>query len=119
MPSATEALNKLRDKASKVKKQKNGDAQTRIIVGTATCGISAGANAVLETLQDEIKAKGLNNVAISETGCSGRCDLEPLVQVIRNGESPVLYCHVDEEKARRILQQHVINGEIIPDWVIE
>lgn len=91
---------------------------TRIIVGTATCGISAGARAVVDALEQEISALRIERTVVTETGCTGRCDLEPLVQVVRDGEPPVMYYHVDADKARRIVQQHIRNGEVIAEWAL-
>jgi (2Fe-2S) ferredoxin len=89
-----------------------------VIVGTATCGVSAGARAVVDALVDEIQARGISGAVVTETGCSGRCDLEPLVQVAKDGQPPVLYYHVTPEMARRIVQQHVQNNDIIQEWAV-
>lgn len=118
LATAHEALKRVQGKAAQAKTGKLPKAQTRVIVGTATCGVSAGARTVVEALNDEINTRNLAGAVVTETGCSGRCDLEPLVQVQKEGEAPVLYYHVDAEKARRIVQQHVQMGEIIQDWVV-
>jgi NADP-reducing hydrogenase subunit HndB len=99
-------------------RQGQSDVNARIIVGTATCGVSAGAKAVVEALKQEVDSRGLTGVAVCETGCSGRCDLEPLVQVTVTGEEPTLYYHIDPEKARRIVQQHIQNNEPVSEWVL-
>jgi NADP-reducing hydrogenase subunit HndB len=116
--SAQNALEEVRARASR-KKAQAASSTTRVIVGTATCGVSAGARAVVEALAQEIEARKLEGVAVTETGCSGRCDLEPLVQVQRHGEAPVLYFHVTPEMARRIVQQHIQNNEVVVEWVIK
>jgi NADP-reducing hydrogenase subunit HndB len=116
--SAQKALEEAKKKAADAKRERLSDVKTRIIVGTATCGVSAGARTVVEALNQEIMARKLDHTVVTETGCSGRCDLEPLVQVQRDGEAPVLYFHIDSEKARRIVQQHVQNNEVIQEWVL-
>lgn len=118
MGTASKALGEVRKKAADAKRGKTAPSGTRIIVGTATCGVSAGARAVVDALNQEVEARKLEGVSVAETGCSGRCDLEPLVQVQRHGEAPVLYYHITPEKARRIVQQHVQNNEVVLDWVI-
>jgi NADP-reducing hydrogenase subunit HndB len=118
LASARTALEDIRKRAAESKRQRNSGT-TRVIVGTATCGVSAGARAVVDALNEEIGARKLEGIAVGETGCSGRCDLEPLVQVQRHGEAPVLYYHITPEKARRIVQQHIQNNEVIHDWVVE
>ncbi len=118
MASPHQALASARKKASEARDQELSQITTRIIVGTATCGISAGARAVVDALEQEISALHIEQAVVTETGCTGRCDLEPLVQVIRDGEPPVMYYHVDADKARRIVQQHVRNGEIVTEWAL-
>ncbi len=118
MARASETLDKVKSKAKSSKSGKSSDIKTRIIVGTATCGVAAGAADVVETFKKEIRERGIEGAEVSETGCTGRCDLEPLVQVQVDGEPPVLYHHIDPEKAKRIVKQHVQMGEIIEDWVV-
>lgn len=118
MGTAQEKLAEIKKKNYKAKKDLMEGISSRRIVGTATCGVSAGAREVVDALNQEIQARNLKNVKVSETGCSGRCDLEPLVQVIKDGEPPVMYYHVTPEKARRIIQQHIVNGEVIEEWTL-
>lgn len=116
MGSIQENLAKIKKEASAVRKKALDGVTSRIIVGTATCGVSAGARGVVNAFNQEIAARKLSGVAVTETGCSGRCDLEPLVQVLKVGEAPTMYFHVTPEMARRIVQQHVVNNEIIEEW---
>ncbi len=118
MASPHQALGHARKKASEARHQELSQITTRVIVGTATCGVSAGARAVVDALEQEIAARGIEGAVVTETGCTGRCDLEPLVQVVRDGEPPVMYYHVDADKARRIIQQHIQNGEIVTEWAL-
>jgi NADP-reducing hydrogenase subunit HndB len=118
LASPHQALASARKKASEVRHKELSDVTTRIIVGTATCGISAGARSVVDALEQEIKELAIERAVVTETGCTGRCDLEPLVQVVRDGEPPVMYYHVDADKARRIVQQHIRNGEVIAEWAL-
>lgn len=118
MASPHQALGQARQRASEARRKELSQVTTRIIVGTATCGISAGARAVVDALEQEISALKVERAVVTETGCTGRCDLEPLVQVVRDGEPPVMYYHVDAEKARRIVQQHIRNGEVITEWAL-
>ena len=118
MPGADQALKRIKEKAGAIRREQVANRSARLIVGTATCGVSAGANDVVETLEQEIQARGVPNAIVTETGCSGRCDLEPLVQVVVDGEAPVLYYHVTPDKARRIVQQHIQNGEPVREWIV-
>lgn len=90
----------------------------RVVVGMATCGIAAGARPVMNTLVEEVRTRSLSNVAITMTGCVGVCRLEPIVEVVEEDGSKVTYVKVDANKARRIVAEHLVNGQICQDLTI-
>ncbi len=111
-------LTQLRDEALKkvdLRKDRKG---TRIVVGMATCGIAAGARPVLAALMDEVQKRGLKDVEITQTGCIGVCRLEPLVEVYKEGEDKVTYVELTAEKARRIIAEHIVNGNVVTQLTI-
>jgi len=111
-------LTQLRDEALKrvdLRKDRKG---TRIVVGMATCGIAAGARQILSALMDEVQKRDLKEVEISQTGCIGVCRLEPLIEVYKEGEEKVTYVELTEEKARRIIAEHIVNGNIVTEYTI-
>lgn len=118
MQSALKVLEGVREEAARVKQGRLADVTTMVIIGTATCGVSAGAREVVEAFVQEIRARDLSRVTVTETGCSGRCALEPLVQVLKHGETPVMYSQVTPEKARWIVQRHIQNNEVITEWAV-
>jgi NADP-reducing hydrogenase subunit HndB len=91
----------------------------KIVVGLATCGIAAGASAVYKRLAEEVKARGLKNVEVKIAGCVGMCRLEPLVDVYVPGESKVTYVKVTEDKAAKIINDHVVNGIVVKEMLVE
>ncbi|UCE54461.1 MAG: NADH-quinone oxidoreductase subunit NuoF [Desulfobacterales bacterium] len=91
--------------------------RVRITVHMGTCGISSGADKVLNVLQAEIEACRRKDIAFTTSGCAGICNREPLVTIEIAGQEPVKYCEVDGEKARRIFEQHVIGGQPVAEWV--
>ncbi|MDQ1333331.1 MAG: NADH-quinone oxidoreductase subunit [Thermodesulfobacteriota bacterium] len=91
--------------------------RARITVHMGTCGISSGADRVLETLQAELASSGRDDIVITTSGCAGICNREPLITIERVGEEPVKYADVDEQKARQIFREHVLEGRINQDWV--
>ena len=110
-------LKKIRDGAqSKVAMRGNNDG-TRILVGMATCGISAGARPVMNLFVEEIAKRDLNTVTVTPVGCIGECAIEPIIEVLQ-GDERTTYCRVDEEAAKRIFDEHVIGGKIVDDYVI-
>jgi (2Fe-2S) ferredoxin len=90
----------------------------RVYVGMATCEIAAGSKDVMAVLQEEVDA-GLQGVYLSQKGCAGRCNLEPMVEVVETGGIPVKYCKVTPEMAREIARRHLRNGEAITEWTIQ
>ena len=88
----------------------------KIVVGMATCGIAAGARNTLKAITDEIEARGLTNVKVSQTGCIGICKYEPIVDVILPGQEKVTYVHVDPDRVKAIVANHVINGKIVEEY---
>ncbi len=106
-------LSKLKDRS----KARKTDNVTRIRVGMATCGISAGADVVSEAFKKAVKEAGLENVVVMPTGCVGRCDLEPMAEVTKPGEPPVMYIRLNEEKVNRIVQEHLVGGKVVEEYV--
>ncbi len=111
-------LAKIREEALKkvdIRKDRKG---TRIVVGMATCGISAGARPVLTSMVEEVQKRNLADVEVTQTGCIGVCRLEPIVEVYKEGEDKVTYVEVDAEKAKRIIAEHIVNGQIVSELTI-
>lgn len=111
-------LEEIRKKTLNNVNQRKDRTTTRIVVGMATCGIAAGARPVLLAIMDEVKALGLSDVTVAQTGCIGVCRLEPIVEVIRPGEEKVTYVRMDAEKAKRIVKEHVVNGKVVDEYTM-
>ncbi|MCL2813945.1 MAG: (2Fe-2S) ferredoxin domain-containing protein [Oscillospiraceae bacterium] len=90
----------------------------KIVVGMATCGMAAGAKSVMEALGEEIKAKKLDNVTLAQAGCIGLCEYEPIIEVFEPGKQKVTYAKVDANKAREIIDSHIIGGKTAIDYTI-
>ena len=94
------------------------DASVRVVVGMATCGIAAGARPVLNAFSDGIQEKGLKNVMVTQTGCIGLCQYEPIVEVIEPGKDKVTYIKMTAEKAAEVIEQHLIGGDVVTKYTI-
>ncbi len=112
-----EDLRKLREEVRQMTKLREGEAEVRVVVGMGTCGIAAGARETLGALVQEIAEQKLLSVVVTQTGCLGLCEREPIVEV-NAPDGRTLYARVTPERARRILRQHVQGGVAIEDWVI-
>lgn len=111
----------IRDKMQSeiIMRDNKSSAETRIVVGMATCGISAGARPVYNTLIDEVLKRNLTNVKVSRTGCLGMCKLEPIVEVYVPDKEKVTYCHVTPEKAVDIIVNHIVNGNVCTQYLVD
>ncbi len=92
---------------------------TRVVVGMATCGIAAGARPVLTAFSDLVQEKGLSNVMVTQTGCIGLCMYEPIVEVMEPGKDKVTYVNVTPDKAKEIVDLHLIGGTVVAKYTIE
>ncbi len=92
--------------------------EIRVLVGMATCGIAAGAKPVLNALNTEIKAAGLKNIAISETGCIGVCQYEPVAEVFDEKNGRVTYVNLTADKTKRIFTEHILGGNVVEEYTI-
>lgn len=90
----------------------------RVVVGMGTCGIAAGARPVLLTLLKEAKRSSLENILITQSGCPGSCEYEPIIEVYKPGEEKVTYVRATEQKARKIMEEHILKGEVVTDYCI-
>lgn len=112
-----EELRKLRKKVQKQMEVRDESDKATIIIGMGTCGIAAGAREILQTVLEEVRKRELD-VNITQTGCIGMCEQEPLLDVKIPGQERITYGNLKPEDVRRIVVKHVINGNIVSDLVI-
>lgn len=102
----------------KVAMRKEGEDAVRVVVGMATCGIAAGARPVMLKFLEEIQKRNLQNVTVSQTGCIGMCQYEPIVEVIEPGKEKVTYVKMTADKAVKVVNDHIVNGNPIVDFTV-
>ena len=90
--------------------------KTRVLVGLATCGIASGAAPVMDKFK--ALAEGNDKVFVSQTGCVGICQYEPVVEVITPDKKKTLYVKVTPEKAEQIYNEHVLGGKPVESMVV-
>ncbi len=99
---------------------REGSNDIRVVVGMATCGIAAGARPVLNALVESVNELGLNNrVTVSQTGCIGICQFEPVVEVFEPGKEKVTYVKMTAEKAREVAESHLQGGKVIYKYTLD
>lgn len=98
---------------------REGTGDYRVVVGMATCGIAAGARPVLNTLVEEVNNSGLaDKITVSQTGCIGICQYEPVVEVFEAGKEKVTYVKMDADKAKRVAEEHLKGGNVVAEYTI-
>ncbi len=111
-----EELKKLRTEAQKdlMIRTQTG---TRIIIGMGTCGIAAGAREVMHAILQELEARKIE-AHVETVGCVGMCAQEPLVDIEQAGKSRVRYANITPAHVARLIEEHLIKGQVIQEWAI-
>lgn len=111
-------LKKLREQALEKRDMKKAEGHAQVIVGMGTCGIAAGARDAMKAILDVIEKDAMSGIIVSQTGCIGLCEKEPIVQVVIGDQPKVVYGKVSPDVAREIMHQHVAGGNVLKKNVI-
>ncbi|NTW71461.1 MAG: (2Fe-2S) ferredoxin domain-containing protein [Eubacteriaceae bacterium] len=114
-------LKKIRESAEKsfnLRATSEDDDRVVLRVGMATCGIASGARETMNTLINELSKENITNVSVTQTGCMGYCEEEPIVEVIFPDKPSVVYAHVDEARAKEIVQKHLKEGILLENAIM-
>jgi NADP-reducing hydrogenase subunit HndB len=111
-----EELKKLREELERGNTARS-QTSTRIIIGMGTCGIAAGAREVLQAVMKELDARKIE-ANVETTSCIGLCAQEPLVDIVQAGKTRVTYGNIKPEMVPRLIEEHLVNGRLVQDWVI-
>ena len=113
-----EDLDKIAQKMKKVISLREGSARAKVIVHMGTCGIAAGARTIMTALVDEIEKRDLKDVLLTISSCAGFCSREPMITVELQDKPPVKYVDLTPEKAKDILEKHVLEGKIVKEYAL-
>ena len=98
---------------------REGSNDIRVVVGMATCGIAAGARPVLNAFVEGINNAGLfDQVTVSQTGCIGICQLEPIVEVYEAGKEKTTYVKMTPEKVAVVIEKHLKGGNVVSEYTV-
>ena len=111
-------LKKVREEALQKRKIQTESGKARVIVGMGTCGIAAGARDTMKAILDTIEKDNIQDITITQTGCIGMCEKEPIVQIEIGDQPMVTYGKVSPEVARTIIKDHVVAGRVVSNHVI-
>ncbi len=113
-----EDLKRAREEALKKREMKASSGTIQVIVGMGTCGIAAGARDTMKAILETIEKDSMNGIVVTQTGCIGLCEKEPIVQVVVGEAAKVTYGKVNPDVAKKILKEHVGNGKVVTDHVL-
>lgn len=115
-----EELRVIREKMQgKVGVRGENEDQIRVVVGMATCGIASGARPVLTALSDAVQEQNLTDkISVTQTGCIGLCQYEPIVEVMEPGKEKVTYVKMTPEKALEVLRLHLLGGQVVSKYTL-
>ncbi len=111
-------LQAIRDKMQSKVALREGSGEKRVVVGMATCGIAAGARPVLAAFVEQVDAAGLTgSVTVTQTGCCGLCQFEPIVDVYEAGKEKVTYVKMTADKVARVVEEHLKGGKPVAEYI--
>jgi len=87
----------------------------KITVHLGTCGIASGADAVRDSVKEEINIRKSNDVMFATSGCVGFCAIEPMLTVESVDLEPVIYYSLDNQKIKRLFEVHIDRGKVAED----
>lgn len=116
--SSVEDLKRLREEAQKIKDLRDQTGKTQIVVGMGTVGIAAGARETLKAILTYIEDNKLPDIILRQTGSFGLPGQDPVVKVILPDQSEVTYAKVAPDVAKRIMQEHIGNGNVVLEYKI-
>ena len=98
---------------------REGSSDKRVVVGMATCGIAAGARPVLNAFVEQVNEAGLTaTVTVTQTGCIGICQYEPVVEVFEAGKEKVTYVKMTADMVSRVVEEHLKGGNPVVEYTI-
>ena len=109
-------LTQLREQSKHTVKVRQ-DTGTCILIGMGTCGIAAGARETMRAIQQEL-AKRRIDAHVGTVGCIGMCAKEPLIDIQQGGKSHILYANVNPEMVPRLIEEHLVKGKPVKEWVV-
>ena len=114
------SLEELRNLRNQVQKELSTRTETgtTIIVGMGTCGIAAGARETMHAFLEELQTRDIQ-AHVATVGCIGMCAWEPLVEIEQAGQPHVTYGNVTADRVSRLVEEHLVNGNIVEEWTVD
>ena len=114
-----EELHKIKERALQRRQLAGEGARARVVVAMGTCGIAVGARDTMTAILSEIEKQKVSDVIVTQTGCMGLCEFEPIVQIQVGDNKPVTYGKIDLERVPTLIEKHVLEGEVVTEWLVK
>ncbi|MDA8171218.1 MAG: (2Fe-2S) ferredoxin domain-containing protein [Nitrospiraceae bacterium] len=111
-------LKKIKEQYAATFNLRQGGYKAKVTVHMGTCGIAAGARAVMNSIVEELASNDVKDVIVTASGCAGFCSKEPMATVELLGAAPVKYCYLNAEKMKRIFREHIQQGNIVEEYAL-
>ncbi|UCH98282.1 MAG: (2Fe-2S) ferredoxin domain-containing protein [Candidatus Aminicenantes bacterium] len=119
MPRLTvDEMKKMREASQKEMSLREGNFRGKLIVHLGTCGIAAGAREIMDAFLEEFDKRVITDIMFTSSGCAGLCSYEPMITVEIGDSPPVKYGKLTPEKAIKILDQHILGGDLVKEFAI-
>ena len=119
MPRLTvDDLKKIKEDYKSTFTLREGGYRAKITVHMGTCGIAAGARNIMEVFLDEMQKNSVKDLIVTTSGCAGLCSKEPMATVEVVNEPPVKYVYLNEDKARKIFKEHIMEGKAVEELAL-
>ena len=89
----------------------------RILVGSASCGRSAGSLEIAEAFRQEARRRGVD-CHVLEVGCIGLCFAEPIVCVARPCRPTVCYANMTCDRVVELIENYAVNNDPLPGYAL-
>jgi NADP-reducing hydrogenase subunit HndB len=113
-----EELQKIKERALERRKLAGEGSRARVVVAMGTCGIAAGARDTMTAILGELEKRQIADVVVTQTGCIGLCEYEPIVQVQVGDQDMVTYGNIDTNRVSTLVAEHVVGGVPVEQWLI-
>ena len=117
--NSLEELKKIKERALQRRKTAGEGVRARVVVAMGTCGIAAGASDTMATIKRELEKCDVSDVIVTQTGCLGLCEFEPIIQIQIEGAKPATYGKINPERVPTLIEKHVLEGKVVTEWLVK
>jgi len=114
-----EELRRIKERALQRRKLSGKGSRARVVVAMGTCGIAAGARDTMSAILTELQQRDIADVVVTQTGCPGLCEYEPIVQVQIGEQEKVTYGNVCPDRVAVLVQEHIVGGSPVEKWQLK